>query len=51
MTVWITAMKITDINAMIVNVIPRLNLLAKKISNGEDLNAFPRNGFVMAVIN
>lgn len=45
----ITAMKIIDINATIVNVTPKLNSHVKKISNGDGLNAYRRNGFVMEV--
>lgn len=49
MIVSIIVMKIIDINAMIVSVIQKLNLHVKKISNGEGLNAYRKNGFVMEV--
>lgn len=51
MIVSITAMKTTDINAMIENVIQKLNSLVRKISSGEDLNAFLKNGFATEVKN
>lgn len=43
-------MKTTDINVMIENVTQKLNLLARRTNNGEDLNVFPRNGFVMEIL-
>ena len=49
MIAWIIVMKIIDINAMIVNVIQKLNLHVKKISNGVGLNAYQKNGFAMEV--
>ena len=42
-------MKTIDINAMTENVILKQNLLVKRISNGEDLNVFPKNGSVTVI--
>ena len=50
MTVLIIVTKIIDINVMTENAILRQNLLVKKISNGEDLSVFQRNGFVMEIL-
>lgn len=49
MTVLIIVMKTIDINAMTESVILKQNLHVKRISNGEDLNVFQRNGFVMEI--
>ena len=43
-------MKTPDINAIQDNVILRENLLVPRIETGVELNAFPRDGFVMEIL-